>query len=172
MHIFIICSYPQIPHIFFSIWQEAEKSIQFYKNIRKSHENRDKILEQEITKLRTIIAGNGEAVSGDNTSVKWSDFTTKTARKAIVIGTVLVGMYVWSGASVLTAYVAKIFQETGSTLSPNVSAIGIGIVQVLGTCVAASTCDRFGRKVLITRNVLRKISVRIKKKTNYSNVLF
>lgn len=47
----------------------------------------------------------------------------------------------------MSAYIANIFEQTGSTLSPNISTIVVGIVQVFGTCVAVSTVDRFGRKV-------------------------
>lgn len=97
--------------------------------------------------MKTIIADYQSANNFKNT-LKFSDFTTKTARKALILGIVLIGLYVWNGIYGLSAYIANIFELTGSTLSPNMSTIVIGIVQVIGTCVGAATCDRFGRKVL------------------------
>lgn len=122
------------------------KSIHFYKNIQKTCENSDKLLKFEIRKLKTIIADD-QNVSDIKNSLKFSDFTTKPARKALILGIVLVGLYLWNGSYALSAYITNIFEQTGSILSPNMSTIVIGIVQVVGTCVAAATVDSFGRKV-------------------------
>lgn len=46
-------------------------------------------------------------------------------------------------------YTALIFRESGSTISPNFSAIIVGIIQLLGTYVATFSVDRCGRKVLL-----------------------
>lgn len=126
--------------------QEAERAICFYKNIRKTQENCDQILKLEIRKLKTIITDDQHACD-IKISPKWSDFITKIARKAFTFGIILIGLYIWNGIYGMSAYVTNIFEQTGSTLSPNMSTIVVGIVQVIGTCIAAATVDRFGRKV-------------------------
>lgn len=103
------------------------------------------MVRQEIAKLQTIIAAD-QSASNINAS-KWSDFTTKIARKALILGVVLIGLYLWNGSYGLTAYIANIFEQTGSPLSPNMSAILIGVAQLAGTCIAIVTVDCFGRKV-------------------------
>lgn len=62
----------------------------------------------------------------------WTPETTTIARKAMISGIVLVVLYIFSGITPMTFYVATIFQETGSSLSPNMSAIVIGIIQLIG----------------------------------------
>lgn len=109
-------------------------------------ENCDKILKLEIKKLKAIITDDQNA-NYVKASLKWTDFTTKVARKALFLGIVLVGLYLWNGSYALSAYITNIFEQTGSTLPPNMSTIVIGIVQVISVCIAAATIDRFGRKV-------------------------
>lgn len=46
-------------------------------------------------------------------------------------------------------YGASLFQETVSNLSPNMSAIIIGVIQVVVTCTATQIVERIGRKVKI-----------------------
>lgn len=47
-------------------------------------------------------------------------------------------------------YTATIFKESGSALSPNMSAIIVGIIQLAGSCVSSFLVDRAGRKILIS----------------------
>lgn len=111
-----------------------------------TYENCDKIVKLEIKELKATICDDQNA-NNIRTSLKWTDFTTTIARKSLFIGIVLVGVYLWNGSYALSAYITNIFELTGSTLPPNMSTIVIGIVQVVGTCIAAGTVDRFGRKV-------------------------
>lgn len=46
-------------------------------------------------------------------------------------------------------YTATIFRESGSTISPEFSAIIVGVIQLLGTYVATFLVDRLGRKILL-----------------------
>lgn len=80
-------------------------------------------------------------------TLKWSDFTTRRARKALLISIVLIIVCVWNGAYAMTTYLANVFQETGSNFTPNVSAIIVGVVQSIGTLAALQLIDRSGRKV-------------------------
>lgn len=79
------------------------------------------------------------------------DFTVKTrpGRKAFLIGMALISMHELCGCFTMLNYTATIFRESGSTISPNFSAVIVGFIQLLGTYVATFSVDRFGRKVLL-----------------------
>lgn len=79
--------------------------------------------------------------------MKCSDFTTKAARKSITIGIVLIVISLLNG--ITPFYAAEIFEETGSTLSSNMSAIIIGIVRIIAIAIAMYFVDRVGRKPLM-----------------------
>lgn len=51
-------------------------------------------------------------------------------------------------------YTTAIFEEAGSTLSPNQSAIVIAVVQLVANCVTTVLVDRAGRKVLFTSSAI------------------
>lgn len=119
----------------------------FYKKIRKTDENSNKKLDFEIDKLKMIMADAHQTVTTNDASLKWSDFTTKAARRAIVIGIVLVVICMLNG--VTTYYTAEIFEATGSNMSSNMSAIVTGIVPVIAVGIAMYLVDRAGRKVNI-----------------------
>ena len=53
------------------------------------------------------------------------------------------------GCFVLLFYAATVFKQAGSNLSPNVSSIIIGIIQLCGAYVSTMLVDRAGRKFLI-----------------------
>lgn len=44
-------------------------------------------------------------------------------------------------------YTASIFEESGSNMSPNMSAIVVGVIQLIGSYAATNLVDRAGRKV-------------------------
>lgn len=46
-------------------------------------------------------------------------------------------------------YTASMFEDSGSSLSPNVSSIIVGLIQVLGSYVSTLLVDRLGRKILL-----------------------
>lgn len=103
-----------------------------------------------MDKLKAILADarRQSVVTSDTSSLKWTDFTTKAARRAITIGIVLVILCNLNG--VTTYYTAQIFEATGSTLSSNMSAIVTGIVPVIAVAIAMYLVDRIGRKPLMT----------------------
>lgn len=124
--------------------QATEDSIRFYQNLRgKIGEVQS--LELEMTKLRNSI---GNTANAHGNSLKWSNFTENPARKAITIGIVLVILNQFSGFFAMLNYTGFIFKEAGSSLSPNVSAIIVAVIQIIGTYIASLFVDRSGRKVI------------------------
>lgn len=68
-------------------------------------------------------------------------------KKAIIIGSVLAALNHLSGNFVLLSYTANIFEEAGSALQPNTSALIMSVAQFIGSCLASMLIERFGRKV-------------------------
>lgn len=54
-----------------------------------------------------------------------------------------------SGVYALLSYASMVFHSAGSSLSPNVSAIIVGAIQVVGVYVSTLLVDRAGRKFLM-----------------------
>lgn len=125
------------------ILKKAKQSISYYKNIRATDKDSDHTLELEIDRLKSAL-GNSKSV---NNNSDWTPETTTIARRAMLTGIVLVVLYIYSGITPMTFYAATIFKETGSNLSANMSAIVVGVIQFVGTCVATQLCERIGRKV-------------------------
>lgn len=125
------------------LFQQAEKSIQFYKCIHET-ENR-KIIDYEINALKQSLDIN---VKVDNkTSSHCSDSTSRIGRKAMIIATILIDIYTLSGFLAISNYASNIFQDTGSCLSPNTATIIVNLINLIGTCIVIQLVDRLGRKV-------------------------
>lgn len=125
-------------------FQEAEKSIRFYRHLG-GKANDYEVLQFEMNKLKTAL---GSAGTTRSTKLKWSDFTAREARKAMIIGIVLVALNQFCGCFAMLNYTASIFKESGSSMSPNMSAIVVGIIQLVGSSCPPILVDRAGRKVI------------------------
>jgi Sugar (and other) transporter len=75
---------------------------------------------------------------------------TKPALKVLAIGSVLQFLEQFSGLFGLLFFVSTIFKYSGSNLSPNVSSIIVGVIQLIGCYCSTLLVDRAGRKVLIS----------------------
>lgn len=91
----------------------------------RGKDKNDKVIQLEMNKLRSAINAENSERSDENV-FKWSNLKTKTARKAFTIGIVLVSLNQFSGVATMLNYTANIFEEAGSSLSPNVSTIIVG----------------------------------------------
>lgn len=94
-----------------------------------------------------------------NDELKWEDFTSKASRKAITISVVLVTLNQLCGTFSMLSYTATIFKVSGSNLSPNMSAVVVGIIQIMGACCSSALVDRVGRKVkhFIVENLIIRL---------------
>lgn len=72
---------------------------------------------------------------------------TPVALKSFQIALGLVALLEFSGCFVLLNYSVQIFTEAGSNLTPNMSAIIIGVIQIFGSYVSVHLVDKAGRKV-------------------------
>lgn len=79
--------------------------------------------------------------------MKWSDLVNNPGKKGMVIGIFLAVLDNFSGSFALMNYTATIFEESGSVMSSNESALFVGIIQVIGTTLLPFLVDRIGRKV-------------------------
>lgn len=123
--------------------QETEKSICFYNsfNVNKHHD----LLQNELKKLKCIIGDND--IKSDKSSLKWSDFMQIEARRAFAIGLLLVVLNQFCGIFAMLSYAVKIFEESGSSLSPVTSTIIVATIQLIGSYTPTILADRLGRKV-------------------------
>lgn len=105
-----------------------------------------RLIDMEIERLRSTLT-NTEQINSSERSFKWSDFLTNPGRKALIIGVVLAALNNISGSYALLSYTAKIFEASGSVVSPNESALVVGVIQLIGTFIVPVITDKMGRKV-------------------------
>lgn len=93
-----------------------------------------------------------KSIEADATSKKFSlkDLTGRHSRKVICYGVVLMALNQFCGCFPMMNFTKTIFQESGSTLSPNLSSVIVGIVQTLGAFLCTFLVERAGRKVLFS----------------------
>lgn len=73
---------------------------------------------------------------------------TPSSRKALIIGLILVSANQLSGCFAFINYTAEIFMESGSSLSPNMSAIIVAIIQLAGSVTSTFAIGNMSRKLL------------------------
>lgn len=83
--------------------------------------------------------------------MKSIDLLRNPGRKAIIIGIVLAALNHITGSYALISYTATIFKESGSMISPNESALVVGVIQLIGTFVVPVLIERSGRKVTVSK---------------------
>lgn len=71
------------------------------------------------------------------------------ARKAIIFGVALVALNQLCGFFAMLNFTSTIFEASGSTLSPEISSIIVGVIQVIGGIVCTFLVERAGRKLLL-----------------------
>lgn len=104
--------------------------------------------------MKTAIGKSDRSVKE---TFQWSDLLVNPGRKAFLIGIGLATLNQFCGAPAMLYYTSNIFQDAGSTISPNVSSIIVGAIQIFGCLVTASLIDRAGRRVIIIKILFDKI---------------
>lgn len=121
----------------------AEKSVRFYRNLQTDD---TAAIEETMDELRKAAeeAGVGDA---NLSRLRLSDVTQRPGSMAMLIAIVLVLLNQGSGAFCLMNYSAEIFQQSGSFLSGNLSAVIVQTIQAIGTCFVAVIIEKGGRRV-------------------------
>ncbi len=65
-----------------------------------------------------------------------------------MLGVALLALKQFTGNTTMLNYAGEIFKVSGSHLGPNVSAIIIGVIQLVGTFTPTILVDKAGRKVI------------------------
>ena len=119
---------------------EAERSLRWLRG------DNDQVIQNELEKTLSFI--KERKALPEAASLK-DIFTSRGSRRALVIGVVLVTTLQFCGVFAILSYTVNIFQEAGSDLSPHLSSIIIGLVQLAGSCVSSLLIDKAGRKFLL-----------------------
>lgn len=85
------------------------------------------LLQVEMKKLQGSL-NDAEAQTTGNSSFGWSELFENPGRKAMTIGIVLASLNQFCGVFAMLQYTSDIFRDAGSSLSPNMSAIGKFII--------------------------------------------
>ena len=125
---------------------EAEESIRFYKNIRKTDEHQLETLKQELDRVK-YVAADGDLDANQMRPLQWADFNANRAGKALMFGFVLIVLNVSSNNPYITVKHSQVLTKFPMNLSEVVSKLIISTAVVLGTIVAIQLVDRIGRKV-------------------------
>ncbi|GFG38197.1 hypothetical protein Cfor_03802, partial [Coptotermes formosanus] len=130
---------PETPNylVYRGKYAEAERSLRWLRG------KDDKLVELELTKLISFVKERNETVS-----LKQMLCAAGT-RRALIIGIVLAANLQFCGIFAILSYTVNIFQEAGSDLSPNVSTILIGTLQLCGSYASSLLLDKAGRKILL-----------------------
>lgn len=98
-----------------------------------------------MNKLKAAI---GKSEKSAEESFEWSELMVNPGRKAFLIGIGLAILNQFCGAPAMLYYTSNIFQDAGSTISPDTSSLIVGIIQCFGCFVTAALVDRAGRRVI------------------------
>ncbi|XP_063699027.1 facilitated trehalose transporter Tret1-like [Culicoides brevitarsis] len=102
------------------------------------------------SKSAEILKSEGFDVEKDEIRVKCTSLKLdRAAKRGFIIGNVLVNIVIFSGLFTFANYYDMIFREAGSSLSPALSSIIVGSIQLAGTISASTVVERVGRKPLI-----------------------
>lgn len=103
--------------------------------------------ERELQRLQITAAKDAAALTK---SVSFLDlFKNKATVKGLVISLGLFAGQQLCGIFAMVSYTETIFRVAGSSLSPNMAAIIIGVIQLVGSYLSTSLIERAGRRLLL-----------------------
>lgn len=89
------------------------------------------------------------SIDTNESPISCSDFKSNHARKALTYAIFLVALNQFCGCFAMLNFTGMIFEESGSTLSPNISSIIVGTIQIVGAVICTFSVERAGRKFLL-----------------------
>uniref|UniRef100_A0A182YRN8 Major facilitator superfamily (MFS) profile domain-containing protein n=1 Tax=Anopheles stephensi TaxID=30069 RepID=A0A182YRN8_ANOST len=148
--------------------RDAESSLKYLRGYTSTPDHLE-MLRSEMDAL--LVQVSGEKDSTEQHSISLADFAPPSARKALLIGLVLVSLNQLSGCFALINYTAQIFADSGSDLDPNMAAIVVGAIQIIGSYGSTLIVDRCQRKVIYRRTAARGNSVPTRILTTFVSTL-
>nr|CAD7571037.1 unnamed protein product [Timema californicum] len=142
--LFIVCFYfvPESP-VFLMSKNRRNEAVESLRWLRGDDQ---RVISTEIVKLRRISQENQERMEA--TGLKEALLSRATI-KGLAIGLGLCLNQQLSGLYAVLVYTVNIFQESGSSVSPYVATILVGILQIFGSYIASLLVDRAGRRLLL-----------------------
>lgn len=130
-------------------FQEAEKSLKFYKGYEGKSTDEMLALQIEFENLK-------ESTKNSKVSEKITirDFCSGTAIRGLIIGIAMAWFLQMTGCFIIINYASLVFQESNTTLDPHVSSIVIAVVQIFGGLISTSLSDSLGRKIILIISLL------------------
>jgi MFS family permease len=116
----------------------------YYRSIR--HRSLDHVKLDIMIEMQSMMSTLNQSKSA---KLSVSDFKTKHAGKAIAFGIFLMILNQFCGVFAMLNFTSTIFKESGSTMSPNVSSIVVGAIQIVGAFLCTFLVERAGRKSLL-----------------------
>ncbi|KAG4072687.1 hypothetical protein HA402_007613, partial [Bradysia odoriphaga] len=123
--------------------ETAKKSLQFYNNGNDSHKNGFDV-DVEITKLQIVVNKR----EFDRQQGNWKLILNRESLKGLGTGLSLTAIVVFSAVHAFTTYASDLFTAANVSFDANLSAIIVGILNLLGTAVSAGLIDSWGRRKL------------------------
>jgi hypothetical protein len=87
----------------------------------------------------------GKATEKRNGDVSWGEMLSGTNRKLLAVACSLFLIQQFSGINAIVYFSSSVFRDAGVG-SETLASVAVGLVNVLGTVVAASLMDKAGRK--------------------------
>lgn len=136
IQIFSVIFMPETPAWLFKMGKEKE-GIAVLRHLRRDNEWKHHIKEME-------------AASGDHKRSSWKALFSPHLRYVVMIGLALAIFQQATGINIVFYYAPKIFETVGFGTAQGaiLATIGIGVINVIVTCVATFLLDRAGRRIL------------------------
>lgn len=150
----LICCVPVILFlVIFSLWNPespmflalSNSTAKLENSLRKLRNKSKKEIELEATQILEAIGKNNQ---------KSTKFNKKSVRKGLVLCLLTIFVQQFSGINSVLSYLQPIFELSAVSLSPEISPIIIGVVQVIMTSVSSCLVDRLGRKLLLVLSAI------------------
>lgn len=140
---------PESPYYLIGIGNNEEASDSLAKFRKFPQALIDKEIEEIQEEIRQSSAGNFLDL-----------FRDKTCMKAFIISLALTSFQSLSGFNVALSYIQPIFNAATSSISPDASAIVVGLVQIVICGVVPFLVDSWGRRILlIISGIIMSISI-------------
>lgn len=81
-------------------------------------------------------------------------FTSRSTTASVFIAMMLLSGQQISGITVITSYTEKIFRQAGSNISPGLSTVVMGVIQIFGCCTTGLLVNKVNQKLLLVISYL------------------